>query len=165
MNYQPDVLSAAAEMLVLLTPVRFTFTQVKNQHFYLPQTYFSIHTSTKVQNASTFTISGVGLAQVCKAEHTRRDDRSKWVDQWMGFATDGFCSPRCSKKEEELFTATTKKNGNTTKTAEKGSRNISVIQISCVTSKETIYLSLFHLIGSSFSKIAVWLTSFCACRA
>lgn len=104
MNLKP-----AAEMSVLLTPLRFTFTQVNNQRFYSPQTYFSIHTSTKVQNASTFTISGVGLAQVCKAAHTRRDDRSKWVDQWMGFATDGFCSPRCSKKEEELFTATTKK--------------------------------------------------------
>lgn len=55
----------------------------------------------------------------------------------------------CSQQQQQ------KKNGNTTKTAEKGSRNISVIQISCVTAKETIYLSLFHLIGSSFSKIAV----------
>lgn len=87
------------------TSLRFTFTQVS-----LPKSIFLFILLLKYRMRVLLTsLALADVAQVYKAEHTRRDDRSKWVDQWMGFATDGFCSPRCSKKEEELFTAATKK--------------------------------------------------------
>lgn len=76
---------------------------------------------------------------------------SRW-GFWFFFATDGV--PAAQRQRRGCSQRQKRKEKNTTKSsAEKGPRNVCVIHISRVTSKETIYLSLFHLIGSRFLKL------------
>lgn len=143
-------------MSVLFTSLRFTFTPVKSR----------INTSAFPKSIFLFIIllkyrMQVLLPSLVLGSHkfTKRSTPAEMtglnelISEWGLPLMDSVL--HVAQRKRRSCSQQQQKNGNTTKTAEKGSRNICVIQISCVTSKETIYLSLFHLIGSSFSKIAV----------
>lgn len=120
--------------------------------------FTSISMSVLAENVCFFSLfcGVVGRIHV-KTAHTHRDERPEWVDLQMSFfffflATDGV--PAAQRQRRRCSQRQKRKEKNTIKSVEeKGPRNICVIHISRVTSEETIYLSLFHLIGSSFLKL------------